>query len=361
MCKIKTAIYLLFHSHFLYDYRYLTAFLLLLSISFSLSVNVNCVISSAYHYQKDIRGLKCVANNLEIPVQNNVLEFNVGNERLEHITALYLRTKFDDPGFRSIPKEVFNIFPQLIELWMRSEIAFLSPKDFEHAGNLNILEIPNNNISNIAVNAFIGLINLSLLSLKNNHITVLRRGAFAGLENLTDLLLDNNEIHTIEDGSLALPKLVNLYLKQNQIRTLSDDVFSELPSIKHISLSKNLLQRIGQAFWKLNNLLITELDDNRIENVTLLDFAQMPKLKLLSLQMSPILQNFNFDDTTETSSVLEELFIGSNHLSSFYDLAKLKIFKNLEALYARGNDYNDTILAEETVREVLPKLRRVYF
>ena len=103
----------------------------------------------------------------------------------------------------------------------------------------DFLDLRSQRISALQVNDFSGLSNLKILNLYDNDLTNLPADVFSDLPNLKFLSLDNNGL-----------------------TTLSGDVFSDLPNLKFLSLNSNALSELPVGiFSRLSNLQTLGLVD----------------------------------------------------------------------------------------------------
>uniref|UniRef100_A0A8D3D814 Slit homolog 1b (Drosophila) n=1 Tax=Scophthalmus maximus TaxID=52904 RepID=A0A8D3D814_SCOMX len=101
-------------------------------------------------------------------------------------------------------------------------------------------DLSNNQISEIAPDAFHGLKALNSLVLYGNKITELPGGVFDGLASLELLLLNANKIHCIRATVFKdLENMALLSLYDNKIQSLAKGTFSSLHSIQTLHLAQN--------------------------------------------------------------------------------------------------------------------------
>ncbi|KAB0405822.1 hypothetical protein E2I00_013743, partial [Balaenoptera physalus] len=101
-----------------------------------------------------------------------------------------------------------------------------------------IKDLSNNQISEIAPDAFQGLRSLNSLVLYGNKITDLPRGVFGGLFTLQLLLLNANKINCIRPNTFQdLQNLSLLSLYDNKIQSLAKGTFTSLRAIQTLSAS----------------------------------------------------------------------------------------------------------------------------
>uniref|UniRef100_A0A8C0JYV3 Slit homolog 1 protein n=1 Tax=Canis lupus dingo TaxID=286419 RepID=A0A8C0JYV3_CANLU len=101
-------------------------------------------------------------------------------------------------------------------------------------------DLSNNQIAEIAPDAFQGLRSLNSLVLYGNKITDLPRGVFGGLYTLQLLLLNANKINCVRpDAFQDLQNLSLLSLYDNKIQSLAKGTFTSLRAIQTLHLAQN--------------------------------------------------------------------------------------------------------------------------
>ncbi|XP_024078570.1 slit homolog 2 protein-like, partial [Terrapene carolina triunguis] len=101
-------------------------------------------------------------------------------------------------------------------------------------------DLSNNQISEIAPDAFQGLRSLNSLVLYGNKITDLPRGVFGGLHALQLLLINAKKINCIRAdtfGDLQSLSLLSLY--DNKLQGLAKGTFASLRAIQTLHLAQN--------------------------------------------------------------------------------------------------------------------------
>uniref|UniRef100_A0A8C8IVZ8 Slit homolog 1a (Drosophila) n=1 Tax=Oncorhynchus tshawytscha TaxID=74940 RepID=A0A8C8IVZ8_ONCTS len=102
------------------------------------------------------------------------------------------------------------------------------------------IDLSNNQISEIAPDAFQGLRSLNSLVLYGNKITELPKGVFDGLYALQLLLLNANKIHCVRANAFTdLQNLSLLSLYDNKIQTVAKGTFASLRAIQTLHLAQN--------------------------------------------------------------------------------------------------------------------------
>ncbi|XP_076870479.1 toll-like receptor 3 [Brachyhypopomus gauderio] len=139
--------------------------------------------------------------------------------------------------------------------------------------NLTILDLSNNQISDISEGTFKWLPLLEILSLQHNNIKHLTNGTFLGLKNLRQLNLRNalTKSHTspfpvIDDFSFQpLVKLEYLCMEHTVFSDLTENIFAGLPNLRKLDLG-----------WSTTGLKV-------VSNTTFAALGGSPLLRTLNL------------------------------------------------------------------------------
>ena len=165
--------------------------------------------------------------------------------------------------------------------------------------NLALLDLSGNRISQVPDDAFATL-RLTTLKLADNNIT-LSENALRGLDKtLKNLNLKGTRLRNIPPGVRNLPQLAFLDLAHNNIRNLSAGVLSRLDSLSAINLERNFIQVLEpDAFTGVNdtlsslsllNNLITEFPTQALSSLTELRVSSSRLVRHCSLRMNEILR-----------------------------------------------------------------------
>ena len=131
-----------------------------------------------------------------------------------------------------------------------------------------MLDVQNNQISEIEAGSFNGLSNLKILYLRGNKVTILKAEMFQGLVAVLILSLSYNSINSIADNTFAnLTKLENLNLASNHLKELSPGMFSGLNSLKILRLERSHLPMLAaDVFNHLPRPIVLGLYDAVLNN-----------------------------------------------------------------------------------------------
>uniref|UniRef100_A0A9L0SM77 Biglycan n=1 Tax=Equus caballus TaxID=9796 RepID=A0A9L0SM77_HORSE len=207
-----------------------------------------------------------------------------------------------DLGLKAVPKEI-SPDTTLLDL-QNNEISELRKDDFKGLQHLYALVLVNNKISKIHEKAFSPLRKLQKLYISKNHLVEIPpnlpsslvelrihdnrirkvpKGVFSGLRNmncidlpetLNELHLDHNKIQAIElEDLLRYSKLYRLGLGHNQIRMIENGSLSFLPTLRELHLDNNKLSRVPAGLPDLKLLQVVYLHTNNITKVGVNDFC----------------------------------------------------------------------------------------
>ncbi|KQS69954.1 uncharacterized protein Dere_GG24798, isoform C [Drosophila erecta] len=185
-------------------------------------------------------------------------------------------------------------------------------------GKLNLLDLSKNQLTHIPDDAFVGLTKLSTLKLNDNNVT-LASNAFRGLEqNLKNLNLKGTKQRKVPESIRGLKSLAFLDLSQNGIKELPGAggirVFDGLDALTALNLERNLIQSIGETAFAgvrktlsslslLNNLLaefpigavhslkelrVLDIGFNLLTSLPEAAFRGNPGITLLALDGNPL-------------------------------------------------------------------------
>ncbi|KAH8402529.1 hypothetical protein KR222_006138 [Zaprionus bogoriensis] len=185
-------------------------------------------------------------------------------------------------------------------------------------GKLNLLDLSRNQLSHIPDDAFAGLGKLSTLKLNDNNVT-LAAGAFHGLEqSLKNLNLKGTRQRRVPESIRGLKSLAFLDLSQNGIKELPGAggvrVFDGLDALTALNMERNLIQSIAETAFAgvrktlsslslLNNLLaefpigavhslkelrVLDIGFNLLTTLPEAAFRGNPSITLLALDGNPL-------------------------------------------------------------------------
>ncbi|VDI43073.1 Hypothetical predicted protein [Mytilus galloprovincialis] len=157
--------------------------------------------------------------------------------------------------------------------------------------NLRTVNLQNNRISIIPVNAFEDLVLLESLNLNANTISSLPDGVFSKNINLRTVSLGNNRISIIPVNAFEdLVLLEFLSLDTNTLSSLPGGLFSKNINLRTIDLGANTISSLpGGLFSKNINLTTIDLTDNAFTTVSANIFMAMTHIEVLFLRRNQLL------------------------------------------------------------------------
>lgn len=134
-----------------------------------------------------------------------------------------------------------------------------------------VLDLSDNHLVSLPSECFraLRLINLQRLYLGRSHISQIATQAFAGLVGLVELDLSENMIEEVPTDTFdSYPGLMRLILNGNPIREIRHNAFRTLRHLTNLEISKCMIQVVEQdAFEGLESLEWLRLDGNRLVHV----------------------------------------------------------------------------------------------
>lgn len=164
------------------------------------------------------------------------------------------------------------------------------PSNIKRFSNAKILKLSNNNISEIAVEAFEGMLNLQVLDLGDNGLTAVETKVFEKLQKLQELSLVGNKL--TESDIKKLQESINiprLYLSDRQSGTVCEGKVANFDKSlmqseysdgsSNNSLETEFFVVSSNKFYSLYKDLISsgDMNDDKIENECPICFEELIK------------------------------------------------------------------------------------
>lgn len=227
--------------------------------------------------------------------------------------------------------------------------------------NVTKIDLTNNNITDIPINAFYRFPNLEILFLRRNHLRAIHDDAFISLANLHILELDENYLTKIPTAAVNLLSLEELSISNNKIEKLARDALRHASNLVSLDLRGNPIKEIHdetfQNLGKLRKLILSNvkelqlfpnlngaaslellrLDRSQLKEVPPNLCRQCPKLKSLDMKSNFLTEIPNLRNCNE----LRVLDLASNMISILPDDA----FKGLNMLH-------DLLLSNNNLRSI---------
>lgn len=243
-----------------------------------------------------------------------------------------------------LTKTDFDLSSQLIRL--------IEPFAFYRLNSALILNLDDNQLTNIQDNSFYGLVNLEELHLNINSISLIEKLAFFGLKSLQYLYLGDNKITYIDPSVFGnLTSLRVLFLDSNPLFDLDLTIFSNLRSLVALQLASCTIRRLNSRFFGMENSF-TELNmiQNKISVIKGDLFNRLYKLQTLELGQNEIsaIEFNSFENLTQ----LVTLNLSYNCISKLDP----RLFRNNKMLANIYLSHNLILDIESSTFQNLPKL-----
>ncbi|XP_072318783.1 vasorin-like [Eucyclogobius newberryi] len=171
-------------------------------------------------------------------------------------------------------------------------ISTLSADDFLNLVQLQMLDLSQNQLSEVPNGAFEMLLKLKNLDLSSNQISQISKGSFSGLGQLERLYLYGNKIQSIQMGAFeSLQNLLELKLHENLLTSLPALSF---PRLLLLNLSYNHIPTLGPADLQIphlealivSSLGLTSLDTNLIASLVNLHYLDISMNQLVEVPLA---------------------------------------------------------------------------
>lgn len=204
------------------------------------------------------------------------------------------------------------------------------------------LYIFQNGIDTLSQDDFKGLGELELLDLSQNELTEIPDGVFGMLSKLKNLDLSSNHITYIQKHSFSgLVQLERLYLHENKIQSIHLEAFEGLEMLLELKLQGNQLSALPSLHFP--RLLLLDLSHNNIPSLGLSDLQtpHLEALKVASLRLTSV-----DEDLIASLGNLHNLDISMNQLTEVPPALKQDSLKGLIKLSLAGNPLGELKLED---------------
>lgn len=169
-------------------------------------------------------------------------------------------------NMRATLPNVLDITKKLTKLYISGQVR-LTPDIFNHADQLEMIDLSNGHIAEIETRSFYGTQKLRKLNLSNNRIKNLPRDMFAPGNALKELDLAGNQIDRINRGTFNnMQHLKKLDLRNNKLTSLSGPIFADLINLQELDLTGNPISNIDEEFFaSLPSGLVLNFDDRTLD------------------------------------------------------------------------------------------------
>ncbi|XP_035440645.2 protein artichoke [Spodoptera frugiperda] len=251
--------------------------------------------------------------------QNRILEF-VG-EPLKFVSLWFL--DISDNQISEIPVDAFEFIPSLthLNLSRNSHMNVLHQNVFQNNPALMSIDLSNVGLKALPVNLFSKNFNLRRIYLSNNLLTEVSENTFKNLRNLTHLDLSYNNIVNIRTPAFVnVMSIQYLSLKGNQLNAFKGEFFNTGTSLEVIDLSDNQLSYLFPSSFKIHpRLREIILTNNKFNFFPSELISTLQYLELVDLSGNA-LKNVDELDFARLPK-LRTILLGRNELESISEMA----------------------------------------
>lgn len=253
-----------------------------------------------------------------------------------------------------VPNSIRNLYI------FQNGIDTLSQDDFEGLGQLELLDLSQNELAEFPDGVFGMLSKLKNLDLSSNHITQIHKDSFSGLVQLERLYLHRNRIQSIHlEAFEGLEMLLELKLQGNQLSSLPslhfpgllllDLSYNNIPTLGPLDLQTPRLEALKVASLGLTSLdedLVASLGNLHELDISMNELIEVPQalkqdslkgLIKLSLAANP-LGEIKTEDFQKLTGI-QELDLSGLNLQGFPQ-SLFQVFPRLTQLTAAENPFN---------------------
>ena len=222
--------------------------------------------------------------------------------------------------------------------WYNTGLTNIAQDAFKGLVDVTEIYLGHNRIVEIHPGTFDGLINLWFIDLDHNRIVEIHLGTFDGLNNLRDLDLGHNRIVEIHPGTFdGLVYLGDLDLGYNRIVEIQPETFGELGNLQSLILYHNNLISLSLPFTvDFSKLSYMSLSYNKLSVIQYGAFQHMKNLRYLDLYENRLDRFDSLPYLNNSTSQIEILDLRKNHLYSVNGDSFVGLNKNTSVLVDSG-------------------------
>nr|KAG5688990.1 hypothetical protein BaRGS_005534 [Batillaria attramentaria] len=257
---------------------------------------------------------------------------NLANNRITNITLAKYRpfdrlvhlNRLDLHGnpLGSLPNSILveTHFPHLRSLDLSfCELEFVGEIAIDEFGDLEVLNMSNNRLTQLHGQTFQGYKALRFLDLSFNQLLTIQKDTFGDMMYLAELRLEHNKLSVISDSAFhADTRLSVLALSGNQFSSIPYSPMRSLRSLKKVDASFNPVMRLGPTH-ELTTVEDLKLD--HLQNLTTIEegaFHGFQRLQNLSLRFARGLTNIPAGAFRGNFSSLRQVLLDHNGLRTLH-------------------------------------------
>ncbi|XP_035658300.1 slit homolog 1 protein-like [Branchiostoma floridae] len=164
----------------------------------------------------------------------------------------------DDNNLSEIPGRPFDSLPSLSRIDIRNNLLTTVPIALQNLTTIQTLSLSGNQISALNNDSFQGLTNIRALFLSDNNVTEIESGVFKLMDRIFRIFLDGNvKLKTVDLNTFRVPSLRYVYLQNSGIETIyRGQPEEDLPPLQTMELRGNPLNCDCRLGWMLTSIII---------------------------------------------------------------------------------------------------------
>ncbi|TRZ01622.1 hypothetical protein DNTS_022974 [Danionella cerebrum] len=257
----------------------------------------------------------------------------------KNIPANTLLVDLQNNDITEIKEDDFKGLDNLYALFLlNNRISKIHPKAFEKTNKLKILHLSYNLLTQMPENL---PVSVQSLRLHDNQISKLPKGAFRGMHDLNVLELSANPIANSGIDPEAFDGMATLYLRiaESKLTAIPKNL---PPSLNELHLDYNKIDRVeSEDFLRLKNLQRLWLDFNQIKSVENGSFAPIPRIREVHLNNNNLKK---VPPGLNTLKYLQVMYLHANSIGSIgvNDFCPSRT-RAKKALYTRISLYSNPV------------------
>lgn len=222
-------------------------------------------------------------------------------------------------GIHSVTNDAFRGTPKLevIEI-SNSTISQLATDLLHNMTNLQIVMLQHNRLEELPTKLFSGAPGLHTINFYNNHITILQEGLFNDLKSLKTLNISKNRLEKLISGLFSDNSLMeSLDFSENLLSEIETKAFTSMQTLKMLNLGHNRLRKLPPFVFKdCHSLEKLELNNNFLSHSGIIDaFPQRSSLIYLDLGYNNITVTSMQKFALHNQNKLQHIFLNNNNIS----------------------------------------------
>jgi Leucine-rich repeat (LRR) protein len=272
---------------------------------------------------------------------------------------------FSNVNFEKIPKNVFTIYPKLVNFYNSyNNLNQLTADDFTNAKNLKQVFFYLNALTLVPSRVFEQCSVLEQITLADCPIAEIKEDAFYGLKTLKSLSLSNLPLKNFQPATFKdLTALQILRVENCSLKAITKDFFTYNSALTTVNFFGNNIELVEEGtFEKALNISSVDLSNNQLVTFSsaiipsvVVNFNLLRNLHIGSQSKSISAEsNFINNLTCDENLSARYLYLGNNSLSKLSCIGKMTQMANLQL------DYNKIVKINKNIFLNIRNLTSLY-